>query len=871
MSDRVLHYISLILLAFALAWGGMAWQYQQALEENITFSEKERLGLEYHQQLIPLLGALQVYRGSLNSVLHGEQRLAVVQQQAKRKILALIPDIDALDARVSPSLLTTEHWYLFKKKLLAELARDMDTSFDRYSELVTELMLLMTYIGDESNLILDPELESYYLMYANISVIPELSEALGQTRGLASGYIALTRVITLQQKKNILSELGVIHSLQLKLVHTYDVLQRKTGGRWKDVLTSKAHADQVAENFKQALAAVEVGEYPQLDSLYLFEVGSAAIGAYIQLYGKNAYYLDQLLEQRIQRTQLQKTQLQILTLFVWLSAYVFYMAFRHFYFKKQSAERELRAIKETLEQDVKQQTQELRHIKDYLQAVITNTLDGMVLTDHQGRVQQFNRSAELIFGYSEQQMLETGFQKLLVDHAAAEYVSILEQLIRKSEIYGINREMLAKKHNGECFDLELGVSCFYQNEQPIMIHVAKDISQRKRAERALARLSSEMEQILNTTQDGIYGLDLNGYTTFANDAACRLVGFSREEMLGQLQHSLIHHTLPDGRPYLREHCKIYAAFAQGVTGRVDNEVFWHKNGHSFPVEYTSTPIKNAQGEIAGAVVVFRDITEKKREAQMLLDYTEKLEVQRAELLIAKQRAEEVSQLKTEFLSNVSHELRTPMNAILGFSRQCIQRIDQWPQAKILDKLGAINRSGERLLIMLNDLLDLSKLEAGAMPLDKTPLSLVSLVYACWQEMESLIAEKQLILRFKDDDDLPDVVADRTRINQVLLNLLSNAIKFTPEKGEIDIQIKLDANFLLCCIDDDGPGIPEDEFEAVFDKFVQSSKTKTGAGGTGLGLAICREIIEAHQGKIWVEKSQYHGARFVFSLPLAQDS
>ncbi|MBF0237715.1 MAG: HAMP domain-containing histidine kinase [SAR324 cluster bacterium] len=238
---------------------------------------------------------------------------------------------------------------------------------------------------------------------------------------------------------------------------------------------------------------------------------------------------------------------------------------------------------------------------------------------------------------------------------------------------------------------------------------------------------------------------------------------------------------------------------------------------------------------------------------------------------AKELAEKSNQAKSQFLANMSHELRTPMHAILGYSDLGVQHLDHKKTAtdKLYKYFNNIKGSGERLLRLLNDLLDLSKLEAGKMSFKMEPNNLPEVTRQVLTDIQPLIDEKQLIINLEAPDNPPGCLFDRDRMSQVIRNLISNAIKVSLPETNIWINIveKSMENVLEFMIRDEGPGIPEGELEAVFDKFVQSSQTIAKGGGTGLGLSISREILEAHQGKIWAQNAQEQGAVFIFRLPI----
>jgi len=265
-----------------------------------------------------------------------------------------------------------------------------------------------------------------------------------------------------------------------------------------------------------------------------------------------------------------------------------------------------------------------------------------------------------------------------------------------------------------------------------------------------------------------------------------------------------------------------------------------------------------------------------------LELEKKVSRRTEELQIAMKRAQAANAAKSEFLANMSHELRTPMHSILSFSNFGIKKIDTADRAKLSTYFDRIQTSGMRLLDLLNDLLDLAKLESGQQAVQLKQSDLATVVRGCTEELESRILELNVSLKI---NDMPsDTIAsfDATKIGQVIINLLSNAIKFSPKHGTITLSTKREnrvigrrkedkraTETLSVAISDEGVGIPPDELAAVFDKFFQSSKTSTGAGGTGLGLSICKEIIDAHQGLIWAENNKDCGATFCFVIPVKQ--
>lgn len=293
------------------------------------------------------------------------------------------------------------------------------------------------------------------------------------------------------------------------------------------------------------------------------------------------------------------------------------------------------------------------------------------------------------------------------------------------------------------------------------------------------------------------------------------------------------------------------------------------------------------GVFAGYRGTGREITQRKVLEEELLNHrdhlAEMVEVQTADLQRAKEAAERANQAKTEFLTNMSHELRTPLHAVLAFARLGHLRAGKVEVERVRDYFDSIRASGNQLLSLVNDLLDLSKLETGNARLAYVALDLRQHLTAVVKELSALLEGKQLTCRVSKDIPGVLIAGDPQRIDQLLRNLIGNAIKYSPEGKTILIEIALaslprgrrqedvgELPAVRVTISDEGVGIPAAELETIFDKFIQSSLTASGAGGTGLGLAICREIVHAHRGIIRARNRDEGGAAFDVLLPLAPE-
>ncbi len=359
--------------------------------------------------------------------------------------------------------------------------------------------------------------------------------------------------------------------------------------------------------------------------------------------------------------------------------------------------------------------------------------------------------------------------------------------------------------------------------------------------------AKRLDTVLNTVVDGIISIDHKGTVLAFNPAAERIFGYTTDEVIGQNVKMLMPES--DSKQhdsYISNYLKTGDAKVIGIGREVTAQ---RKDGTTFPIELGINEVQLADERFF--VGITRDISERKA-------FEESLKA-------AKEEAEKANAYKSQFLANMSHELRTPLHTMTGFVESIMEKIDTMPKEKQLQYLELVHSSSERLLLLINDLLDLAKLESGMMKFTLAQHNLRTVITASISEVNKLIEEKRLHVSCDIDGEMP-LVFDRERMVQVVINLISNAAKFTPEEKRIDIRVSTTAGKVVLEVADQGVGVPEEELEAVFDKFIQSSKTKTEAGGTGLGLSICREIMQAHQGRIWAENNTNGGASFFVEFP-----
>jgi len=370
--------------------------------------------------------------------------------------------------------------------------------------------------------------------------------------------------------------------------------------------------------------------------------------------------------------------------------------------------------------------------------------------------------------------------------------------------------------------------------------------------KAKLHLERQYELILNSVADGIIGVDLDGNTTFANRAMTQITGWAAADLIGRNQHEILHHTRVDGTPHPADQCPVYATCSDQIPRFVEDDVFWKKDGSSFPVEYSSTPIRNEQFKTVGSVVVFRDTSDRKRISDEARQHQDDLA--------------HVARLSTmgEMASGIAHEINQPLTAIATNAHACIRMLESHSgeTERVIDVMERIGSQAARAGEIIRHLRQFVKKEQPEL----SRIDINEVINEVITLLRTEIRKFGVSIGLDLDDGIGEVMALHVQIDQVILNLARNAIEAMADiqAGERLLSIatrnEQDA-YVRVTVTDTGPGLDPAVVDQLFNPFVT-----TKPNGMGLGLSISQGIIEAHKGRIFVEPVEGSGARFVFLLP-----
>lgn len=499
--------------------------------------------------------------------------------------------------------------------------------------------------------------------------------------------------------------------------------------------------------------------------------------------------------------------------------------------------------------DRKRTEEALQKSGEELRLIFESMAEGITITDLKGKISQVNEAVIHMHGFdSKEELIGLSAFKLIAEKDHPRAAEDMKKTLEHGYSGIIDYTFL--KGDGEEFDAELSAALIKDaSGNPIeFVAITRDVTERKRMEREMQKSKELFEKVFISQRDALFLLNAKVPAEIGdcNPAATGMFGYSRQEMLGQSVELLHVDSIA-----LREFNDIlYPSVSTWGFLHLPEFQMKRKDGTFFPTEHNIVPLEDEGGRRIGWVSMVRDITERKRASE---------EARQLEIL------KKLDQLRTNLLANVSHELRTPLTTIKGYSTMLIDYEDRLDPIEKRQDLEAIDRAADRLTELVDNLLDMSRLEAGMLKLYKVPTDLAQLIQGVVTEARVRALDHTILLEIKGE--LPALCIDVRRIHQVLDNLIDNAIKYSPQATEVVVSVRQEGRELLVSVADQGEGIPAEELSKVFDRMYRiENKLTPGVAGIGLGLALAKGMVEAHGGRIWVESELGKGSTFFFTLP-----
>jgi PAS domain S-box-containing protein len=491
--------------------------------------------------------------------------------------------------------------------------------------------------------------------------------------------------------------------------------------------------------------------------------------------------------------------------------------------------------------------------------------DAIIEVDREGRMLLLNLATEKLFGYPREELLGQPVEILVPGAVRAGHGQHRANYWNHpvTRPMGSGLELNGRRKDGSSVPVEISLSPVKSEDGFRVTAVIRDITLRKRAEEKQREVEQRFRLMIEAVKDyAIFTLDSAGRVASWNAGAQRIKQYAAEEILGQ--HFSIFYPPEDRATKPAAELEVVRA-----VGKFEEEG-WRvrKDGSRFWANVVITAVHNPAGEIVGFSKITRDLTDRKQAEDQLRvaheNYIHEVELRNRE-------AERANQLKSEFLASMSHELRTPLHTIIGFSELLTEELEGPLNPKQQRFMNHIHTDSLHLLSLINDILDISKIESGRIQLRREVFDFIAVLEETLSSVRPQAAAKSIAI--ETSISIPAAIfADRLRVKQVLFNLLSNALKFTPAGGKIRIDGGLRDGFLEISVGDTGIGIPKEQHETVFDKFYQVGATTKGVReGTGLGLAISKALVEEHGGRIWLESEPGKGSRFTFTIALQENA
>jgi PAS domain S-box-containing protein len=880
-------------LLFSVPFGFVVHRLAAEIDASMAFSSKERLGVEYNQQLRQLLETVIAHQSLIAANTDEIQQSAIATKQAE--IEQAIQQVNQVEARLGQTLKTTADWQMVQV-LWQQLQRTAITNTpNRNQQLSTELtqriIALMAHVGDTSNLILDPDLDSYYMMDATVNHLPAMLGKSAQVRDFNPSRVRVRKLdanpsnterslngvsqnsLTLDEKVFLI---GLRNSIQTSMKSIQRGVSVAVGYNSKVQPRVQPSFNQAKNDHQQFVSLVyQASTNPDGVSPVATNVAAnQAIASQFAFYDAASQMLDQLVAIRVNGYAQRKQSVYWFGLFVLLLVTGVFSAFSYNLRQRKRADQRL-----NLQYTTTRALAESLTLNDAAPALLQSL--GMAMGWHWGELWQFNpetQRMQLVAVWGDRTTEDAAG---LADHHAA---SLTQQLIGKVWNHHQPLWVVDSSHDPnsapslsantagfqsavacpiDCHDQKLGVIAFFSRDrQPLdqdllqTLHtIANQIGQfiqRHATEAALQTAEENFRTIVEHAVDGIFQTTPEGQYLNANPALAKIYGYTSpqhliEELSGHI-HSI--YVEPHRRTEFVQLIEQYGSVVdfESQIRRRDGDLIW--------ISENARAVRDEAGNLRYYEGSVKDISDRKQAAD--------------DLFKAKELAESANRAKSQFLANMSHELRTPLNAIIGYSEMLQEDAVDFGCEDVVPDLEKIRSAGKHLLSLINDILDISKIEAGKMSLYLETFDIPQLLSEVKATIQPLVAKNNNTLVVHCDPALGCMRADLTKVRQNLLNMLSNASKFT-EAGTVTLAVEVAeaSSMVHFQVSDTGIGMTASQLTRLFQPFTQADNSTTRKyGGTGLGLAITQRFCQMMGGDITVTSTLGQGTTFTMSLPLS---
>lgn len=885
----------LISLFVLLPTGLLLYLLLSQMNATLHFAERERTGVAYIRPLRVLLEQIQEHQALASAMSENDPASKTRLLRNQEEIEISIKTVNEVDQTLGAELQTTDEWSALKDtwselkgKTMSLSPQESDAEHNR---IIASTVALITRAGDNSNLILDPDLDTYYLMSGVVNILPNMADKLGQMRVLAASMSQKDSPIT--ERADISALTGQIDSSLQALRRGMSVAFTYNSGLRSQLETAVQEDVAATSGLLEAVDRTILStEQPTVPPTELSTMTTATLQANFRLYDASLVQLDRLLKRRADRIPRREALVVIFVVFMLFIAACVCLGIRHNILQTVGAmeaaalrleqgqtadalpeyrdelgalSRSFNRIVATLHLDREKAQGDratassaesiVRENEARTRSVIDNALDAVIVMDSNGIIEEWNPQSELVFGWYRQEAIGQRLSNLIIPPQYRDAHEIgLKHFRETGEAPLLNKrvEITALNRTGHEFPVELSISAVRSGDSHKFSAFIRDITNRKFVESSLREAEERYRNIFENAVEGIFQSTPDGYFINVNPALVRILGYDSDLdlMTTLVDISRQFYVDPNRRTefmtILREQGSLSDFESQ--VHRKDGSIIWIRER------------VHAVFDESGKIVCFEGTME---------DITERQQIQQ-ELVQAKDEAEQANKIKSQFLASMSHELRTPLNAVIGYSEMLQEEAEELGQRELVPDLLKIHTAGRYLLALINDILDLSKIEAGKMELFTETFRLPGLIQDVMTTILPLVKKNNNEIRCLPAENLGKMTSDMTRVRQVLFNILSNACKFT-ENGIITLEVWRqpigDKDWITFRVSDTGIGMTPEQLGKLFQAFVQADASTTRRyGGTGLGLHITKRLCQMMGGDITVASEYQKGTSFTFQLP-----